>query len=36
MRYLALIAVVAHYTPGETYHHQSGHYPGMQVSRAGA
>jgi hypothetical protein len=24
------------YMPGEPYHHQSGLYPGMQVSRAGA
>jgi hypothetical protein len=24
------------YMPGETYHHQSGLYPGMVVSRAGA
>ncbi len=30
------IARKGDYTPGETYHHQSGHYPGMQVSRAGA
>lgn len=24
------------YMPGETYHHQSGLYPGMAVSRAGS
>ena len=24
------------YLPGEAYHHQSGLYPGMVVSRAGA
>ena len=24
------------YTPGETYHHQSGLYPGMKVNQAGA
>ena len=24
------------YMPGETYHHRSGLYPGMVVSRAGA
>ena len=24
------------YMPGETYHHQSGLYPGMQVSQVGA
>ena len=24
------------YLPGEPYHHQSGLYPGMKVSRAGA
>jgi hypothetical protein len=24
------------YMPGEPYHHQSGLYPGMRVSRAGA
>jgi hypothetical protein len=24
------------YMPGETYHHQSGLYPGMVVSRGGA
>ncbi|HEX9330129.1 MAG TPA: hypothetical protein VF915_26610 [Reyranella sp.] len=24
------------YMPGEAYHHQSGLYPGMVVSRAGA
>jgi hypothetical protein len=23
------------YLPGEAYHHQSGLYPGMQISRAG-
>lgn len=24
------------YAPGETYHHQSGLYPGMTINRAGA
>ncbi len=24
------------YTPGETYHHKSGLYPGMRVNQAGA
>ena len=24
------------YTPGATYHHQSGLYPGMRISQAGA
>ena len=47
MRYVALMLLAAllagcdkdarkgGYLPGEAYHHQSGLYPGMTVSRAG-